>query len=1443
MGRDNFTKDNRDRIAARVGYLCSAPACRVLTVGATEDGSSELRVGMAAHICAAAPGGPRYDAAMTSEERAATSNGIWLCYTHGKAVDSDPGHFTIEMLRKWKRDAEKDAWQRVAAGGGLPHVPSGDGGHVSARFRMAAEADFAVYRKGDSWPATAVELRLRIDGIDEPASPTAIATAVRTLDDLILVAPPGMGKTTVFFQLAEALLAQAGGIPLIVALGDWATQGIGLVDAILARPAFTGLSQLDFKGLSAGAVLLLDGWNELDAGARERLRVELKTLKAANPALGLLLSTRQQIRDVPFRGKRIELLPLDDEQQLAIARAMRGDDGARIVDQAWRTPGLNELVLIPLYLVALLQLPAEGAFPETREEVLRRFVDVHEADARRAEALASDAKGFQQDYLEGIAVAAIPTANTVLSDSDARRAISGVQRILFDDGQIAVRPEPTEILGSLVANHVLTRSADAQGIAFQHQQFQEWFASHAVERQIRQIGDAAEREHLKAAMFDLPPWEEAILFAVERMARGPAADQALCARAVVAAFGVDPMLAAEMIDRATDAVWALAGPEIAPKVRRWHQPGTSDRAQRFMMNSARPEFLDILWPMITDAKQQRSLTALRNCRRFRPKLLGPDAARRIAALGADPRATLLHEIIFYSGMDGLDLALKVAKRDPDPDVRLQAAEAFAFRRADRHLGALLATGGDGLYDGLATNALLDDVSDPVIRAGLVAARGRQKTGTLAAYDRLYAIIYGRGDGDRVSEVADIVAVMTDDEINGPAGQLLFASREHHEAGLAAGMLRRLRAGRSLCYGTDDILAAADFALDDEEMIALALRGTGDNDDHAEAAASVLGAEGAGQMIAAYLDVKAKVRGDDGSFYQLRSDRANVLRRRIGHLRASSLLAAIAAREAKAGDAELAALAAMIARHPDEDGWSGSRPFDAAGRAAITAFAQSWGTRLLASQDAERAHLAAIAKLAARGGDVTLLPRLRRLLDENLSRFRALRAAAIAANWQGKAGTEASMPMMHEYQRAFLAIDAPETAAMMTDYLGDIHFGDLAARVLAARWASANEPKQDKRFASRFDFGQVAARRAARAADPGASSAEADAIFAVIEPLVAGEPSSEDAMHAVALGIVAARLPHGGHEATIERLIALATPLARRDLLHRYVLSGGIPDTAIIAEGISAILVEAAGKPWMLMDGQDHDLREWVRLLPFTSRPEEALDIVRALPDHWRHPGSLEEFVGRLAAVPSPEAERQLFALAEEDPRFYGRHSWQDAVFTLESESAARRLIDLVVSGALPKSFDTDRRLVLHLGARLAEFPSVRAHICALIRAADTDAPPLALLHAVGERPDINAVLLLVDIEARFGKPCAGRRVIEPLVTERVAAENWGGAYETLPVAAPELRRALLPLTSDGGPADAAARCLCAIDDIRDEHGNPVAEPRHPHLASGRSWPIISKASH
>ncbi|MEL6752102.1 MAG: hypothetical protein AAFO70_08490, partial [Pseudomonadota bacterium] len=321
--RDEFSPATKRAIERQARGHCSNPACRRLTHAATSDGAGEINIGQASHICAAAPGGPRYDAQMTSEERAAADNGIWLCDVHGRAVDAKDSKFTVEELHRWKRQTNEDSWRSV-----MHNVPYGPDmqaptpDDLGRRLRAAASADLAVFRRTPKWPGTSVALTLTLKAkhVDEALSTRALANAVTTLDDLILVAAPGMGKTTTLFQVADGVLEIGNGTPLIVPLGDWATEGDALLVSILKRPAFNGISEQNFRAVAAnpGVVLLLDGWNELDAAARERARVQITALKAELPELGLVISTRKQALDIPFGGTRVDLLPLDDEQQMEI---------------------------------------------------------------------------------------------------------------------------------------------------------------------------------------------------------------------------------------------------------------------------------------------------------------------------------------------------------------------------------------------------------------------------------------------------------------------------------------------------------------------------------------------------------------------------------------------------------------------------------------------------------------------------------------------------------------------------------------------------------------------------------------------------------------------------------------------------------------------------------------------------------------------------------------------------------------------------------------------------------------------------------------------------------------------------------------------------------------------------------------------------------------------
>ena len=942
--RDEFTRATRDRIAKLAGWRCSFPGCGVETVGANSDGTDVINIGTAAHICAASPGGPRYNSAMTPEQRRSETNGVWMCRDHGKAIDAADPQFSVAKLHEWKRAAEIESMRRVLRGDLAPVSGEPNLGRAATELKSAALADIAVFKRTWRWPSTEVPLTLAVEGLPEAASTERLAVAVATLDDLLLVAPPGMGKTATLFQIADALLTQNAGIPVIVPLGDWASDTATILGSILGRSAYCSVTEDSFRKAATqpGIILLLDGWNELDAGARERARVQLTAIKAELPAIGFMISTRRQTLDVPFPATRVDILPLGEQQQIDIATTMRGAMGTRILDTAWRTPGIRELITIPLYLVALLGLAESTPFPETKEELLRRFVAVQEQDPRRAEALLRALQGLQARYLVPFATLATSTGNTSLGDTAARASVARVQDALIEEGQIAIRQQPDAILEALVSNHVLLRSGDGPGYGFQHQQFQEWYASQYAERVILEAAASpAAQGRLTREIFDRRPWEEAVLFAVERLSRGSDEERKACADAILSAFEVDPMLAAEMIFRSTDAVWTRIESEIQQLVRGWHTPGRVDRAVSFMISAARPEFLDLVWPLLSSSDSQVLLPAARAGSRFRTAILGANAEAMVASLPVKVRSNLLHEIASRSGMDGIDLATAIAGNDPDPEIKRAVVDALAFRRANSHVASVLKTADDDVFDHVARTRLVDEVPDEAVQRRLDAARARLLALNTSPADVLQALISLDPTSSVEAQLTETIARLPIDPKEERLRYLIFEALRRHPEATADGLLRRLRDGAPLMYDTEHMLAAAGFALEEDALTEIALAPSERRERRANAAASVLGPIATGKLVEAYLEAGTRLRDASGAFNQAAGDHFHALRDRLAHVSGRSLVTAVQARASGRNFAAIERLAELLTRRSEEQD-ERARPFDTAARLTIEQLAQSWG---------------------------------------------------------------------------------------------------------------------------------------------------------------------------------------------------------------------------------------------------------------------------------------------------------------------------------------------------------------------------------------------------------------------------------------------------------------------------------------------------------------------
>jgi len=112
--RDDFPKNVIRTLAERAGQRCSNPNCGRVTSGPHLLSHKSIILGVAAHIYAAAPGGKRYNPDMPPEKRSAIENGIWLCATCAKLIDSDEKRYSPELLRKWKTEHEDSVFEELA---------------------------------------------------------------------------------------------------------------------------------------------------------------------------------------------------------------------------------------------------------------------------------------------------------------------------------------------------------------------------------------------------------------------------------------------------------------------------------------------------------------------------------------------------------------------------------------------------------------------------------------------------------------------------------------------------------------------------------------------------------------------------------------------------------------------------------------------------------------------------------------------------------------------------------------------------------------------------------------------------------------------------------------------------------------------------------------------------------------------------------------------------------------------------------------------------------------------------------------------------------------------------------------------------------------------------------------------------------------------------------
>jgi hypothetical protein len=688
--RDEFPKLVKEILARRVGYLCSL--CYVSTTGPTTDPNKSSITGVAAHITAAAVGGPRFNRHLTPEERRAASNGLWCCANCGKMVDDDTLRFTDEKLREIKAIAEHAADVRRNLAERHYHELI----KAESITRVAGLGILRGWRETYHYEQShLVELDLaEINDASSPYQIWNIAKLVAGLkrgQKLIVQGRPGTGKTMTLLQAAQSMSQDSTApVPLVVAVSSWAPSGRHLSAYVEELLAAHGVERADVPRLfhTGRLALLLNGWNEAPESSLPNAERLLKEFDVNYPGTPILLTTRATRSRPALVGETVlDIRPLSRARKIQMIRAAGLPNPDTVIAQVSGRLSLDRITDTPLFLAVALRLVRSGVeLPETRSGLLQQCIaEVENHDEHRPFLNAAPCHGFQGEYLAAIAVAMTHRGRTTLPPTEVEAAIADCNRRLCDAGHLSHHGSSSAIADTLVRHHLLVLSTSGDGShTFVHQQFQECFAAVWLLDRIRELtasNSAPKILQFQQEILNLQQWGESMGFAVENLVASGAEDTA--ATLIRWTMPVDLLAAAELAGLGGPALWASIGRELCPALRRWHsRQGTSHQkcAMAAMVATGSPDFADILWAKLEAADEQEFFGPLRAYPLFRTSCLGPGWQERILRLSECRQKIFLSEMGRQSGSEELDFARHVAVSSASIAVKNKAIEMLVERR-------------------------------------------------------------------------------------------------------------------------------------------------------------------------------------------------------------------------------------------------------------------------------------------------------------------------------------------------------------------------------------------------------------------------------------------------------------------------------------------------------------------------------------------------------------------------------------------------------------------------------------------------------------------------------------------------------------------------------------------------------------------------------------------
>ena len=1312
--------------------------------------------------------------------------------------------------------------------------------------KAAAEDLEAFVRQHNT--SDAIDLSTEIDSDDgrRPIERREIAATLLEGASVILEAEPGAGKSTTLIQVAKEIQAQApAAIPIVIPLIELSKSEVPILDDAFSRPRFNGVSRDELLRLAnEGAIIFLcDGWNELLEAQRIRLLGEFKKLRRDFPKSVLLVATRA-IAPILHKGsRRAFVLPLTRAQQLDILTRLIGDGADTLLTRVRRQPGLRSIIRIPLYLNALSAFEKTERLPETKEEVLRKFVDTHDNHSDHRDALLAGLNRCHAEYLRSIAAKMTEEGVIALPESTLRKEITAISERLASERHFKASeaPNSNSALDTLIAHHILVHWGEQDGerlYGFQHQQFLEWYASFQVEQLMMDVHEAPSDANKRAldTLLDRTDIPETLQFAIERLSRREGKGAA-AGTAILRALRIDLQMAAALIRRVPDAVWLTIKDDVTAFARPLLGGDQHERIVRFMGATGKPDFAEFIWADLTDKNSYNQHTHL-DRDWLRPNSLGPDANKRLVAAPADLRRAILWDFVAFGGQDGIDFAIQYAPSETDPKIVADVVHNLEFSVSDGEASELLDKLTLEAWKAVAL-VVRSQHLPPKYRHKVVELKW-ERAATLEKHDRYYALVDLAHEGETVDGTEMVALVLENPfkEMHAEYRALEFL-HERFPKELEAELARRISKGEQIPYYASRFAAPPVEELQDA-VLQRALAGRAERPADVTSTARALNQASLAAVLAEYMALGPKVHTGTSPTDREAYERRNHLLGILTAARFELVFGAVLSVEPKSGR-EVTDLTEIVMRWQDDDRDRNTLPLDAAMADRLVAALEAWGAIILSDPEGQRSHASHFVSSIKRVGDQRLFELFKKLMAVELGELEKDRK--YREQWQ--ATKKQPQPVRHMvgfsvYQHTFNVFQGDGVRDFLLSLLDNPSF-ELEAAFELRRFGTSREIERPGAFhgtRSKFDRLQQA-RKSADAGSRALNPVAAAVIDRIERHLAAG--TEDDLARARAMAGAAVQMDYGSKFPLIASTIEKATSPRHTYNLLEIISALGLPLKADwVRRGFEDELSEYNKAKWH----NQNDfwvLRRWIELLALSTDPEQVADAILALPETYRSAYNFHEVIYALGYSNAPNATKALIKLSNALPGAALTHDFLTALTLQDSAEGAEFLLNTFSSPDKSRKGHAEYDLNKTLTHLLSRHSEVKARYLSELKQSKDQARH----HYASILPGLIAsedVMTLLGNVAGDDDPLA--QALVRAASELAIMKKYGEdkqSYEIHPTDLKELRNILLPIAaSDRAQAGTAYRMLIAIENAREEHGRPATEPHHPNIDSGIPWPLDLK---